>query len=385
VSGAGRPAADLIEIFSEFSAHLSTTPLHDFSLVNSGTGSFCETFPKSAAEVSEIVRKAREYGVPLRIRGQGHSLNGSSLARPGEVVVQTCRLADVEFSGETTVTAGAGIVLWSLQRLLQTYNYALPVINDGYSGPSLGGYIAAGGFGLGSASYGGFWDNVAEITLVTGAGDVRRVPRDHELFPHLFGSMGQHGLIVRATLDLAVHETRRPTSYPQALRVSADRLPQPSESFTSQDPGLQTDEGLCWFTLFVSPARRDQALRDLAFLQAKHSQTFAYRHRYLYPVTHRAVAPPLIYPHPEPFEALGIWGIPAGSGSRLADLRAFEHDFMQMTIQRGYRRYIQSELPGDLDSYAQYFGAQLLSDFCDVKRQLDPDGLLNRETVFRGW
>src|SRR5207247_426446 len=121
---------------------------------------FCEVSPTSIDEVCEIVRLAYRYNIPLRIRGRGHTLNGSSLPCENELTIQTSNLCEIQFTEGGTVTIGAGLVLWTLRSYLNTYKYTLPVVNDGYPGPSVGGYISAGGFGIGSMFYGCFCGNV---------------------------------------------------------------------------------------------------------------------------------------------------------------------------------------------------------------------------------
>jgi FAD/FMN-containing dehydrogenase len=192
----------LQKLFARFRAHIVECPLFDFSRLRTGAQVFCGVTPTSAREVSSIVQLAGEHAVPLRTRGNGHALNGSSLPRHAELVVHTRGLTEALYHPDGSVSVGAGAVLWSVDAWLRTKGCSLPVLNDGYAGPSVGGYVAAGGFGPGSAIAGGFWDNVAEITMVDGEGRVQRIRREAPLFPWLFGSMGQLGIIVRAKLDI---------------------------------------------------------------------------------------------------------------------------------------------------------------------------------------
>jgi FAD/FMN-containing dehydrogenase len=143
------------ELFAQFQPRIVKSPLFDFSRLHSGIPVFCEVSPASECEVSGVVRMAREHRVRLRTRGNGHTLNGSSLPRPAELVVHTGKLAKVIYQEDAFVSTGAGTMLWSVDAWLRTKGYSLPVMNDGYAGPSVGGFVAAGGFGPGSRISGG--------------------------------------------------------------------------------------------------------------------------------------------------------------------------------------------------------------------------------------
>jgi FAD/FMN-containing dehydrogenase len=342
-------------------------PLSDFSKLQSGVPVFCEVAPKSAHEVSGIVKLALRHGVSLRTRGNGHALNGSSLPQPDELVVHTRELTEVTYQPDGTVSAGAGVILWPLDAQLRARGWTLPVINDGYAGPSVGGFVAAGGFGPGSRLAGGFWDNVAEITMVDGDGRIRRLPREDPLFPWVFGSMGQLGTIVDAKLD---------------VRACAAAAPaKGAEPPAAKPPG---EAGrLFWFTLFVPESNLDHALAELDSLELRRPDTFAFRNRYTYFIAHRRVVAPLVWPHPTPCYAVGSWGIlndttPQG----IEKVLAFDADFMQIALRNGYRRYVQSELPSGPALYERYFGSQVFSQFRALKQAHDPANVLNRGWVF---
>jgi FAD/FMN-containing dehydrogenase len=273
-------------------------------------------------------------------------------------------------------------VLWALDAELRTKGRALPVINDGYAGPSVGGYLAAGGFGPGSSVAGGFWDNVAEITLVNGEGQVQRLLREAPLFPWLFGSMGQLGIIVEAKLDILAYTTAKVTggSEPFTMRgagvLSHNRL--------SPSPMAPDEAGrLFWFTLFVPESNLDEARAQLDTLECRHTGTFAFRNRYVYFIAHRRLAAPLLWPHSTSYYAIGSWGILNDTTARgIENVLAFDADFMKIVFANGYRRYVQSELPSGPDLYERYFGPAVYNRFRALKQVQDPRNLLNRGWVF---
>ena len=54
-----------------------------------------------------------------------------------------------------TLTVGSGITMFGLEQWLNEYGYSLMNRNDGGYGPTLGGYISAGGISNQSGTYGG--------------------------------------------------------------------------------------------------------------------------------------------------------------------------------------------------------------------------------------
>ena len=375
-------AESLREMFAEFRPALVDHPLADFSGLRSGAADVCEVAPRKAGSASQIVRAACERGIPLRTRAQGHSLNGSSLPRAGELLLATRNFRHVRFEERGTVTAGCGVVLWILQHFLRRRGFDLPVLNDGYAGPSVGGYVAAGGFGPRSGVHGGFWDNVLEIRLIDGRGDILTLNADDARYPWLFGSMGQLGIFFDAKLAIVpLAAAGPPPAYPAGESFTAPQLAQPKvpPEFTTQD-----DESLFWFTLFVPDEHLEQAHADLKGLEQRHGQALRFQERYRYPIRQRGRVAPLVYPQARPFTATGAWGwLRDKSAEATQKLFEFDREFMALAQSRPYyRRYVQSELPSGPEVYERCFGPETYARFRQLKSELDPRGLLNRGTVF---
>jgi FAD/FMN-containing dehydrogenase len=281
------------------------------------------------------------------------------------------------------VTSGSGIVLWTLRTILNAIEYTLPVVNDGYPGPTVGGFVAAGGFGSGSARYGGFWENVSKVTLVTGRGTIEHVGKDHPLFPWLFGAMGQLGIVADATLDIVAIRDDASPSYPHGLSVPPDLLRKAQALQHPVTPPTEQGNRLYWSTLFVSEAQRDEAAAELRALEEKYAKSLSYRERYQYFLLHRKITAPLLYPKEASFFATGSWSHYENMTlDRISQMRSFEADFMDLAMSRKYRRYIQSEIPSDHEIYAQCFGPDILTSFREVKHSYDPRSIINRGSVF---
>jgi FAD/FMN-containing dehydrogenase len=374
-------AESLLETFAEFRPRRVEGALADFSRLKLQGTTFCQVAPRQADTVIRIVRLAKERDIPLRVRAQGHSLNGSSLPAPAELLLETRNFRHVRFEEPGTVTVGCGVVLWILQHILRGYGFDLPVLNDGYPGPSVGGYIAAGGFGPRSAAFGGFWDNVVELRLVDGRGQLLRVTADEPRFPWLFGSMGQLGVFFDAKLAIIPMNASSPAAYPFGAALVAPQLAEPR---VPPEFAVQEDERLFWFTLFTPDEHLDVAHRDLSALESRHRATLRFQERYRYPILHRGMVAPLVYPHACPFTATGAWGwLTDGGPAGVAALREFDREFMSLAVsQPHFRRYVQSELPSGPEIYRLCFGERTYRALQNLKAQLDPGSLLNRGTVF---
>jgi len=382
-------AKSLCEIFREFGASLISEPISDFSRLHESSAHFCEVRPTSTEALSQIVRVAANHGIPIRTRGNGHTLNGSSLPQSHELMVRTLSLSHISDPSEGSVSVGAGCVIRDLQAWLRTRGYALPVLNAGRAGPTVGGYAAAGGFGPGSANAGGFWDNVSELTAVDGEGRVRVIARTDPLFPWLFGAMGQLGIITAAKLDIASESNSNSDSGADSVTHRRKyRAPQYESAFVQEPPAMlasSRDEAgkLFWFSLFVPASSVSEASMLLDDLERRHPNLFQLRDRYTYLIRHRNVVAPLIWPSPTSCYAVGTWGLlNDASPSRIDDVLAFDAEFMSIAIAKRYRRYVQSEAPSGPGFYRQYFGKTIYANFQARKAEVDPRQLLNRGWVF---
>ena len=374
-------AEALLGAFAEFGPVLREHALADFSGLRAGAQWYCEVAPRTAAAAARVVRVAHARGVPLRMRAQGHSLNGASLPRDGELLLATRHLRHVRFEEPGTVTAGGGAVLWILQHALRRRGFDLPVVNDGYAGPSVGGYLAAGGFGPRSAQHGGYWDNVLAVRWLDGRGELRELGPGDARFAWLFGAMGQLGLCCEAKLAIVPLDAAAPPAYPAGASLTVPELVQPR---VPPEFATEGDESLFWFTLFVPDEELDAAHAGLAALERRHGGALRFQQRYNYPIRPRGRVAPLVYPQSRPITATGAWGwlrdkSPAGTER----LFAFDAEFMALAGSRPqYRRYVQSELPAGPEVFERCFGPAVYGELRRLKAELDPGALFNRGSVF---
>jgi FAD-dependent halogenase len=376
-----------------------TTPLYDYGKLHASAAPWLQAVPDGVDGALALVRAARERGRALRVRGSGHTFSGASLPRAGEVLVRTQGLDHYAFEQPGTLRAGAGAVVWDIRDLAREHGYDLPVFNGGWAGPTLGGYLCAGGFGKSglSETAGGLWENVVRVRLIDGHGELRTIARSDPAFRWLFGGYGQLGLIVDAELTLIPYAERQVAPvYPLGVAGRIPRRQVDDPRVNDEVPGARDAKRLFWFTLLVSPAQEASAWAGLHELVRRFPgelvpdggwagpEQDGVPIGYHYVIRFHEFNPPLVYPHAETFYVVGVMSrLHSGDAASNARVREIELAFNAMARERGLRLYLQAEnVGGDLDLDA-YYGDAVMTRFRALKHEFDPAGLFNGGVVFR--
>jgi cytokinin dehydrogenase len=158
--------------------------------------------PASTEEVAAVVRAARAGKFPLVTRGKAHSQSGLSLAA-GAVVLDLSGVASVAAPDPASglLDAGGG-ALWKDVALAALRAGRLPPVLTNNLGVTVGGTLSVAGLGIASFRHGCQGDQVEEMEVVTGAGDVVTCSAAHEkeLFDAVRSGLGLCGVITRARL-----------------------------------------------------------------------------------------------------------------------------------------------------------------------------------------
>ena len=158
--------------------------------------------PGSIEDIVRIIRFARTHRLKVAARGQGHSVYGQPQVEAG-VVIDMSTLNTIHSIDSDRAVVDAG-VLWR-QLLLKTLKQDLtpPVLTD-YIELSIGGTLCVGGIGGATHRYGVQADNVWELQVVTGKGELETCSPEvnPDLFEAVLAGLGQCGIIVRATVKL---------------------------------------------------------------------------------------------------------------------------------------------------------------------------------------
>ncbi|MFF3917521.1 FAD-binding protein [Streptomyces sp. NPDC001852] len=164
--------------------------------------------PPSVAGIRDLLEFAGPRGIPVSVRGGGHSMYGQGQAGGG-IVLDMRGLNRVGPVADDQVTVQAGASWREVLAATLPHGRTPPVLTD-YLGAGVGGVLSAGGLGGAGHRHGLVADQVLELEVVTGAGEHRVCSpgRDAELFHAVLAGLGQCAVIVSATLRLAPAPTR---------------------------------------------------------------------------------------------------------------------------------------------------------------------------------
>jgi glycolate oxidase len=168
-------------------------------------------FPTSTEQVVNLVRFAREEGLPIVPRGSGTGLSGGSVAAKGGMVLCLTRMNKIlEIDEENlTATAQAGVVTLDFFDAVSAKGLFYPPDPGSQKISTLGGNIAEDAGGLRGLKYGVTRDYVMALSGVLGDGlqidtggkSVKDVA-GYALKDLLVGSEGTLGIITEATFKL---------------------------------------------------------------------------------------------------------------------------------------------------------------------------------------
>ncbi len=181
--------------------------------------------PRSPQDVMRMVRFADTHRLHIAMRGQAHSQYGQALVEDG-IAIDSTSLNAVTVGAPGIVYAQAGATWDDVTHATLAHGLTLPALGDTMS-LSVGGILSAGGISNSSHRFGAVVDNVVELDVVTGAGDLVTCSpiRDRELFELTLGGMGQCALIVGARLRVVsapVWVVRRDLFYDDLTTFLAD-------------------------------------------------------------------------------------------------------------------------------------------------------------------
>lgn len=196
--------------------------------------------PLSEEKVVELVRFARQHGIPLVPRGKASSGYGGVLPVQGGLVVDLSWLTHIESidAEGMTATVGAGVVWETLEKELNKHGLALCTYPSSAPSSTVGGWLAQGGMGYGAFAYGPFRNTVVSARVVLPTGEVRTFAGEE--LDLISDAEGITGFITAVTLRVrkwepeAVWAARFSSAHEMARAVQAvqkEKLPLWSVSF----------------------------------------------------------------------------------------------------------------------------------------------------------
>ena len=244
---------------------------------------------RSTADVARMVVYANKYGLKIAMRGQGHSQYGQAQVEGG-IVIDSSALNAVRWHGNDAVDAEPGALWGDVAKLTLDKNLTPPVMPDAMM-LTVGGTLSAGGIGETTYRYGAQVDNVLELDVVTGTGELMTCSpeRNDELFRMTLAGCGQCGIIVRARLRLIAAPkfvSIHPLPYDDMEAFLADQARLTTVDALGPLNGRITkgQDGRWQFTLFAGHDVADMAegnrrpawMADLRFKSAAPATTTSY-------------------------------------------------------------------------------------------------------------
>ncbi|HKQ19900.1 MAG TPA: FAD-binding protein [Candidatus Eisenbacteria bacterium] len=160
--------------------------------------------PRGADDVVAAIAFARAKGLTLSTRGAGHSQSHVGLSDGGILLsmVSMGRVLRVD-PDALTVDVEAGLAWGDLLRHLEPLGLAPPVLTNNLN-VTVGGTLSIAGIGVASFRHGTQGDQVVELDVATGSGELVTCGPDREpdLFWSVIAGLGQVGIITRARLRL---------------------------------------------------------------------------------------------------------------------------------------------------------------------------------------
>lgn len=172
--------------------------------------------PANDTEVSQILKVANKYNVPVTPRSGGSSLQGEAIPKPGGIVVDMLRLEEITlYEDLRSVTVGAGVTFGKLDKFLAKHDLFLPVYPESSLICTVAGNVAVNGAGPGSSLYGSIAEMVLGLEVVlpdgtiiqTGSeanpnapGPFIRYAFGPDLTGLFIGSLGSFGIITKVSM-----------------------------------------------------------------------------------------------------------------------------------------------------------------------------------------
>jgi FAD/FMN-containing dehydrogenase len=184
-----RSLADIVgeDYFSseEFMVNLYS---HDIAalpgIVNDVLNSHAEAVaqPTTTEVVSNLLKYCKQNHIPVVPRGHGTSGYGGALPTRGGLVLEMTRMNEIYHINREnmTVEVGPGIIWGKLIEELEDEGVTVAAYPSSAPSSTVGGWVAAGGSGIGSTKYGGVSEQVVDLEVVLPDGEIIRTKETSE-------------------------------------------------------------------------------------------------------------------------------------------------------------------------------------------------------------
>lgn len=163
-------------------------------------------YPRSTTDIKHVIAFAREYHMPITVRGGGTASTGGSLGE-GIVINMTryfTRIRQVNLM-EHTVTVDAGVTLRELQEKLALWHMEIPVLHGDFGDATVGGFVATKSATASSFYAGTVREWIEGLNVIVDTGEEHHLKdgitpsgRLLGIYQSVFPFLSEHGPILRA-------------------------------------------------------------------------------------------------------------------------------------------------------------------------------------------
>jgi len=168
--------------------------------------------PRSIETLKKIVRFANEEKVAIFPRGSVSSGLGGVVPTVKGIVLDLSFMKNLslkkkalpkKYKGEdyTTLKVQTGVRWSEIENFLKPENLSLRAYPSSFFS-TVGGWIATGGYGIGSYRFGHLKYQIESLEVMFPSGEVKSIQSEEEEFARFFGTEGQFGIILSAILKL---------------------------------------------------------------------------------------------------------------------------------------------------------------------------------------
>lgn len=133
-------------------------------------------FPKNTTDIKHILSFAREYTMPVTVRGKGRARSGGSLG-DGIILDMSRYFSQIRTVNmmENTVTVDAGVTLGDLLEKLHTWKFDIPLLAENNKETTIGALVATKSTQSGSSYHGTVREWIEGITVVVDNGEEHHI------------------------------------------------------------------------------------------------------------------------------------------------------------------------------------------------------------------
>ncbi|MDI6810072.1 MAG: FAD-binding oxidoreductase [archaeon] len=169
--------------------------------------------PKNVEGLVKIVQFANDEKIALYPRGSASSGLGGVVPTTKGIVIDLSHMNEIiELNREKeTIKVQTGVRWSEIEDFLKRENLSVRSYPSSFFS-TVGGWIATGGYGIGSFRFGHLKEQIESIEVLFPSSELKCIRSDEEEVTRFFGTEGQFGIILTATLKLRKKQKRTTTS-----------------------------------------------------------------------------------------------------------------------------------------------------------------------------